>query len=129
MGHGPGRRRGTGRDRAADGLSALVQRSLPTVEAAIETGLRRPRRHPAAPAHRDLRRSPVTAIWVCSASWADLATRRPQAIWVLVPQLVGSTGALIDQRPIPLAAPGQFFALDADWIDARSRPLSAEGVS
>ena len=51
--------------------------------------------------------------------WADLATRRPQAIWVLVPQLPGNQGAIIDGRPLPLAAPGQFFRLDAEWIDAR----------
>ena len=51
--------------------------------------------------------------------WTDLAARRPQAIWVIVPQLPGSTGAIIDKRPLPLAAPGQFFRLDAEWIDAR----------
>ena len=37
--------------------------------------------------------------------WADLATRRPQAIWVLVPQLSGSYGALIDRRPLRLPRP------------------------
>ncbi len=61
--------------------------------------------------------------------WTDLATRRPQAIWVLVPQLSGSQGAIIDKRPLPLAAPGQFFRLDAEWIDSRPAVSAAEGAS
>ena len=48
--------------------------------------------------------------------WADLATRRTQAIWVLVPQLPGTHGAIVDPRPLPLAAPGQFLRLDPDWV-------------
>ncbi|HXT92814.1 MAG TPA: hypothetical protein VN714_26560, partial [Trebonia sp.] len=50
--------------------------------------------------------------------WADLGVHRTQAIWVLVPQLSGSRGAIIDKRPLPLAAPGQYFRLDADWINS-----------
>jgi hypothetical protein len=60
--------------------------------------------------------------------WTDLAARRPNAIWVIVPQLPGSRGAIIDKRPLPLAAPGQFFRLEAAWIDARP-DTSAEGTS
>src|SRR5262249_27761564 len=54
------------------------------------------------------------------APWADLATRRGQAIWVLVPQLPGNYGPVIDGRPLPLAAPGQFLALDRKWIDGQA---------
>jgi hypothetical protein len=60
--------------------------------------------------------------------WADLGIRRPQAIWVLVPQLPGSRGAVIDRRPLPLAAPGQFFRLDPEWIDSRPAVPVAEGA-
>jgi serine/threonine protein kinase len=57
--------------------------------------------------------------------WTDLASRRTQAVWLLVPQLMGNQGALIDGRPLPLAAPGQFFKLDADWLDAHSAAPAA----
>jgi hypothetical protein len=63
------------------------------------------------------------------SQWADLATRRPQAIWLLVPQLAGSQGAVVDKRPLPLAAPGQYFRLDAEWIDAHGRISTVEGTS
>ena len=62
------------------------------------------------------------------SQWTDLAARRPQAIWVIVPQLPGSQGAIIDKRPLPLAAPGQFFRLDAEWIDTRPAVTAAGGT-
>ena len=40
-----------------------------------------------------------------------------------------SRGAIIDKRPLPLAAPGQFFRLDAEWIDARTTVPAAERTS
>ncbi len=60
--------------------------------------------------------------------WADLASPRAEAAWLLVPQLPGNQGALIDGRPIPLAAPGQFLRLDAEWIDAHARASRAGRV-
>ncbi len=39
---------------------------------------------------------------------------------------LGSQGAVIDTRPLPLAAPGQFLRLDGDWL--RTRP-AVQGVS
>jgi hypothetical protein len=50
--------------------------------------------------------------------WSDLTTRRGSAVWLLAPQLIGNQGAVIDGRPVPLAAPGQYFRLDAGWIDS-----------
>ena len=48
---------------------------------------------------------------------------------MLVPQLSGSQGAIVDKRPLPLAAPGQFFRLDAEWIDCpRPAVSAAEGT-
>ena len=115
--------------RDAAGLSVLVQRSLPAVEAAIDAAL--------ADAPEGSRPILLTEIAPLARydhlamliRWADLTTRRPQAIWLLVPQLAGSQGAVIDRRPLPLAAPGQFFRLDADWIDAHGRVPTAEGAS
>ncbi len=105
--------------RDAAGLAALVQRSLPAVDAAIEAA--------AAAAAEGTRPVLLTEIAPLAryghlttlSRWADLAARRPQAIWVLVPQLPGNQGAIIDRRPLPLAAPGQFFRLDGAWVDTR----------
>jgi hypothetical protein len=45
--------------------------------------------------------------------------RQTQAVWVAVPQLPGNQGAVIDGRPLPLAAPCQFFRLESDWLNRR----------
>ena len=113
--------------RDADGLSVLVERSLPAIEEAIK----------AAAAGQPEGTRPVLLTEVAPLAryghlnmlspWADLATRRPQAIWVLVPQLAGSYGALIDRRPLPLAAPAQFMRLDPDWITAHASVPVPEG--
>jgi serine/threonine protein kinase len=114
--------------RDAEGLSVLVQRSLPAIDAAIT----------AATAASPEGTRPVVLTEVAPlarynhlnilGSWADLATRRAQAIWILVPQLAGNTGAIIDRRPLPLAAPGQFMRLDPAWINAHAlTPAAAEG--
>ena len=114
--------------RDAQGLSVLVQRSLAAIDSAIK----------AAVAANPEGTRPVLLTEVAPLAryghlnllgpWADLATRRAQAIWVLVPQLAGNTGAIIDRRPLPLAAPGQFMRLDPEWIGAHGRvPAAAEG--
>jgi len=115
--------------RDAAGLAALVQRSLPAVESAIE----------AAGADMPEGTHPILLSEIAPlaryghiatlSQWADLGVRRRQAIWVLVPQLSGNRGAIIDKRPLPLAAPGQFFRLDAEWIDSRQNVSTAEGTS
>ena len=105
--------------RDAAGLAALVQRCLPAVEDAITAAL--------AGAPDGTRPVVLTEIaplaryghLVMLSRWTDLAARRPQAIWLIVPQMAGSVGAVVDKRPLPLAAPGQFFRLDAEWINAR----------
>ncbi len=115
--------------RDAAGLAALVQRSLPAVEAAIDAAAPAHPRAPGRSCSPRLRRWPGTATWPCSAggpTWPPAARRRSGS---LVPQLPGSQGAIIDRRPLPLAAPGQFFRLDAEWIDARPAVSAAEGAS
>jgi hypothetical protein len=39
-------------------------------------------------------------------------------VWALVPQLLGAIGPVVDGKPLPLAAPGQFVRLDSDWLAA-----------
>jgi serine/threonine protein kinase len=119
--------------RDAAGLAVLVQRSLPAIDAAIESAAR-----PAAAAGAVDRSPPVLLVEAAPLAryghlgmlsrWADLATRRPRAIWLLVPQLPGNQGAVIDGRPLPLAAPGQYFRLDAEWIDAHAAPPAQQAA-
>ncbi len=104
--------------RDAAGLAALVQRALPAVDAAIERAM--------ADAGEGSR--PVLLVETAPlaryghlgtlARWTDLALRRTQAVWLLVPQLAGTRGAVVDGRPLPLATPGQFVRLDAEWLGA-----------
>jgi serine/threonine protein kinase len=114
--------------RGRRGLQELVRRSWPDVEAAVERAL----------ADGD----DATPVLLTDAAplarydnigllarWTDLAAPRRRAVWLLVPQLGGNHGPLIDGRPVPLAAPNQFVALDNDWIDnvaaADAPPASA----
>jgi serine/threonine protein kinase len=115
--------------RDAAGLAALVQRSLAAVEeatAAVLTGAPDGTRPVVLTEIAPLARYGHLAML---SQWTDLAARRPQAIWVVVPQLPGSQGAIVDKRPLPLAAPGQFFRLDAEWIDTRPAVTAAGGTA
>ena len=105
--------------RDATGLAVLVQRSVPALDAAIDKaceGAPEGSRPVLLTEIGPLARYGQLAIL---APRADLATRRAQAIWVVIPQLQGNQGAVIDGRPLPLAAPGQFFRLESEWIDGQ----------
>jgi serine/threonine protein kinase len=107
--------------RATQGLAALVERSLPSVDAAIESALAEPDSGPvvltdAAPLARY---GEVGRL----SRWTDLGTAKPRALWLVVPQLHANVGPLLDQRPLPLAAPGQYVPVGADWIAARFRAI------
>ncbi|MFZ0160309.1 MAG: BREX system serine/threonine kinase PglW [Kineosporiaceae bacterium] len=100
--------------RDARGLAALVARALPTLQARIDTAL------DATPGPLLLVEAGPLARYGALAvlsRWTDLASPRGRAVWLLVPQLIGNTGPVIDGRPLPLAAPSQFFRLDGEWID------------
>ena len=106
--------------REAAGLSALVQRSLPAVDAAVEASWAG-----AAEATRPvllLEAAPLARYdhLATLSRWTDLTSARRQAVWLLVPQLLGSHGAVVDSRPLPLAAPGQFVRIDSDWLRTRA---------
>jgi hypothetical protein len=106
--------------REATGLARLVALAIPEVDAAVEAVL-----GGAPRGARPLVLTEAAALARYSqlgmlSRWADLASPRAEAAWLLVPQLLGNQGAVIDGRPIPLAAPGQFMRLDAEWIDAHA---------
>jgi hypothetical protein len=102
--------------RDAMGLAALVEQALPAVTGAVSTAGAH-----AAPGERPVVLTELAPLARYGhlgvlAGWADLAAPRRQPIWVVVPQLLGNQGPLIDGRPLPLAAPGQFLRMDAEWL-------------
>lgn len=107
--------------RAGQGLRGLVAASLPVVERALTQSLT----PSGEPESRPLLLTDAgllvryDALKSTLGPWLDLATPRRRALWLVVPQLYASQGAIVDGRPLPLAAPGQFVRLNADWIDAR----------
>jgi hypothetical protein len=119
----------TAGSREADGLAALVARALPAVNEAIEAAMA-----DAPQADRPVLLTEVSPLARYGplgtlARWTDLAAPRAQALWLLVPQLAGTTGAVIDGRPLPLAAPGQFLMLDAEWLATAPVAAPLEGAS
>ncbi|MER5337842.1 BREX system serine/threonine kinase PglW [Micromonospora sp. NPDC002717] len=99
------------------GLEELIRRSWPEVEATVERALSAGRDDSpvlltdASPLARYGNMALLTR-------WTDLASPRRRAVWLLVPQLNGNHGPVIDGRPVPLAAPNQFVNLDNEWIDS-----------
>ncbi|WP_283607113.1 BREX system serine/threonine kinase PglW [Mycolicibacterium poriferae] len=61
------------------------------------------------------------------AKLSDLAAPRRRPVWVVLPQLRGQVGALVDRKPIQLGSPGGQFVVwraGADLVSARAN----EGV-
>lgn len=97
--------------REHQGLTALVSRCLPAVEAVVDAALGR---------------GPVVLTELSPLAqyghlglltrWTDLTAPRAAAVWALLPQMQGQVGAVADGKPLPLAAPGQFLVLDDAWF-------------
>jgi serine/threonine protein kinase len=104
--------------RPGQGLRSLVSAALPAVTDAIGAALAAPGDGPLVLTEPALL-ARFDAVKPILGPWLDLATSRLRAMWLVVPQLYANQGAVVDGRPLPLAAPGQFLRLDADWIDAR----------
>jgi serine/threonine protein kinase len=106
--------------RDAAGLRALLGTALSAIDSAISEATTRATRGTSVVLLTEA--GPLARYDELSrlAHWTDLTTPRGQAIWLLVPQLGGSQGPLVDGRPLPLAAPGQFLRMDAEWIDAQA---------
>ncbi|MFW6598099.1 BREX system serine/threonine kinase PglW [Propionibacteriaceae bacterium Y2011] len=109
--------------RAAQGLHALVGKAMPAVAAAIDTALTAGGSGPVV-----LTDASVLARYAALGTlsrWTDLATARSRPLWLVVPQLLADRGPVLEGRPLPLAAPGQFVAVDRSWIDSRRQPEGA----
>lgn len=109
--------------RAAAGLANLVSRTIPAVHDAIAaqagTGDGPVLITEAAPLSRYGQLNGLTR-------WSDLTAPRPAAIWLLIPQLHGTTGGLLDGKPVPLGAPGQFITLDEEWFTAMTASAAVQ---
>jgi len=57
------------------------------------------------------------------AELSDLAAPRRRPVWVVLPQLHGQVGALVDRKPIQLGAPGGQFVL---WREALHSVLTGD---
>ena len=128
LGHGAGRGRRPEGSRDAAGLAALVQRSLPAVDTAVAAAVSGAPRAPAGPADRTRATGPLRPPG--HAQPVDGPGRPPP------PGDLGARAATARhpgrhrrQTPTTLAAPGQFFRLDAEWIDSRPPVTAAGGTS
>ena len=111
--------------RAHNGLRALVERSLPSVRATIETTLQEAAGRPVALLDASLL-ARYDALGML-AGWMDLSTPRPTAVWLVVPQLHGNIGPMVDGHSLPLTAPNQYVSVPRDWIDTYHRTPAPEG--
>lgn len=113
--------------RAATGLRNLAGRACEATLAEIEAILAEPDRTgplvltDAEPLTRYGHATGLTR-------WSDLGRSRPQAVWLIVPQLAAARGPLLDGRPVQ-ASPNQFVSIDRTWLSARWAELAAEGES
>lgn len=103
--------------RPGQGLRKLVSDSLPTVDAAIGSVLAESGGRPLVllDASMLVRYDAVGLL----SGLMDLSTRRLSAVWLLVPQLHGSIGPMVDGRSLPLTAPSQWVPVNSEWIDAQ----------
>nr|NLI49791.1 BREX system serine/threonine kinase PglW [Propionibacterium sp.] len=108
--------------RSNSGLRALVQRSLPAVRQALDRALTAPDTDTRPLLLTDpslLARYDALGLL---ADWMDLATARPRAVWLVVPQVHGNVGPVVDGRPLPLTAPSQFVTVPPEWIQTHAAP-------
>ena len=106
--------------RARQGLGALVQRSLPAVRKAIEGAFATASSVEGGDPRPVVLLDPSLLARYDAlgelASWLDLTTKRPAALWLVVPQVHGNVGPVVDSRPLPLTAPSQYVPVPAEWI-------------
>jgi hypothetical protein len=106
--------------RPRQGLHALLQRSLPAVRQAIEQALTTASSVDHGVGRPVLLLDPSLLARYDAlgelAPWLDLTTKRPTAVWLVVPQVHGNVGPVCDGRPLPLTAPSQYVPVPAEWI-------------
>lgn len=104
------------------GLRELVRRSWVLVQEAVDRALAEDGAGPVVV----IEASPLARYdnMELLARWTDMGTSRGRAVWLVVPQLGANQGATVDGRPVPLASPGQYLALDTNTVDDLARTMS-----
>ena len=112
---------------AARGLSLLVDRAMAVVESRVDERLTEPGDAPVLL----LDPAPLARYDLLGrlGRWTDLASGRGRAVWLLLPQLFASRGAVVDGKPLPLASPGQYVPVDGQWIGSRVESLRADRLT
>jgi serine/threonine protein kinase len=54
------------------------------------------------------------------ARLADHTTRRPHAVWLLVPAREGQSAPTLDREPVPIVSASQWLRLSTAWLDAEA---------
>ncbi len=103
--------------RPGQGLRRLIAESLPAVDTAIDSATESSSGLPLVLLDASLL-ARYDALGRLS-SLMDLSTRRKSAVWLVVPQLHGSIGPIVDGRSLPLTAPNQYVQVPSDWVDAQ----------
>ncbi|KRE61575.1 BREX system serine/threonine kinase PglW [Nostocoides sp. Soil756] len=113
--------------RGRRGLDELVRRSWPHIEAAVEAALQDAGHGPVLLTEA----SPLARYdnMGLLSRWSDLGASRSRAVWLVLPQLAANHGPLVDGRPVPLAAPSQYVAIDNEWIDATAVSVAANPMA
>lgn len=120
----------TGNDRAKLGVAAAIQRALPVVESEIASAVDYDNGDASRPVVI-VEASPLARYGHMDLikKWSDLATRRRQAVWVLIPQLATNQGPLVDGVSIQ-TSPNQYLRIDTAWVDQNIEfePSAVEGA-
>lgn len=115
--------------RDAMGLAALVEQSIPAVVEAISAAEQAAPEGTRPVALTELAPLARYGHLKILSRWTDLAAHRRQAIWAVAPQLLSNQGPVIDGRPLPLAAPGQFHRIDAEWLATAAPTVTGAAVT
>ncbi len=104
--------------RDAQGLRAVIDRVAPVLREKLHTAVFDGPRSSAPLILTEV--SPLARYGHLDllATLSDLAAPRRRPVWVVLPQLRGQVGALVDRKPIQLGSPGGQFVLWRDALDA-----------
>ncbi|WP_264032871.1 hypothetical protein [Mycolicibacterium gilvum] len=104
--------------RDAQGLRAVIDRVAPALRQKLQTAVFDGQQSTAPLILTEV--SPLARYGHLDllAALSDLAAPRRRPVWVVLPQLRGQAGALVDRKPIQLGSPGGQFVLWRDALDA-----------
>ncbi|OBA74845.1 protein kinase, partial [Mycolicibacterium elephantis] len=104
--------------RDAQGLRAVIDRVAPALRQKLQTAVFDGQQSTAPLILTEV--SPLARYGHLDllATLSDLAAPRRRPVWVVLPQLRGQVGALVDRKPIQLGSPGGQFVLWREALNA-----------